>query len=179
MDILSHGLWAALLGKLYRLKTKEKLNLWWAFLWGMFPDLFAFTPGFAWIVWMVTFGRLSFSDLPFREPAVQNGLPILKLTSFLYSVSHSLVIFIIVLLVIMLIRKYLLNLKQILPIAMLGWALHILADIPTHSYRFYPTPFLWPISSFKINGFSWAQPWFMILNYSLMIILFLVLWKKK
>lgn len=60
-----------------------------------------------------------------------------------------------------------------------GWLLHILMDIPSHSYDFYPTPFLWPISDFKINGFHWGTPWFMITNYSLIIISYLILYFLK
>jgi hypothetical protein len=29
---------------------------------------------------------------------------------------------------------------------MRGWLLHILIDIPTHSFRYYETRFPWPIS---------------------------------
>jgi len=61
------------------------------------------------------------------------------------------------------------------PFELLGWLLHILIDIPTHSYSFYPTPFLWPISQFKFDGISWAIPWFMIANYSALALVFLSL----
>jgi hypothetical protein len=39
-----------------------------------------------------------------------------------------------------------------------AWGLHVLIDIPTHSLKLFPTPFLWPLSSFKINGANWGQP---------------------
>lgn len=60
-----------------------------------------------------------------------------------------------------------------------AWFLHILMDIPTHTYRFYPTPFLWPVSDVKLNGFSWATPWFMIVNYSIIILIYLYFYLKK
>jgi hypothetical protein len=65
--------------------------------------------------------------------------------------------------------------------AMLGWLVHILIDIPTHSYQFYPTPFLWPLSSWKFNGISWGQKWFMIANYSTIVIAYAALyfWSRK
>ncbi len=56
-----------------------------------------------------------------------------------------------------------------------GWFLHILIDIPTHSYKFFPTPFLWPVSDLKIDGISWGTQWFMILNYGSLLILYIVL----
>jgi hypothetical protein len=52
-----------------------------------------------------------------------------------------------------------------LPLAYLAWLGHILVDIPTHSKRFFPTPFLWPISDYKVDGISWGVRWFMLANY--------------
>jgi len=45
--------------------------------------------------------------------------------------------------------------------------------ILTHSYRFYPTPFLWPISAWRFHGLSWRTPWFMVLNYSTLLMIYL------
>ena len=180
MDIFSHGLWAAILGKLYKNKTGKKLNLRWAFFWGVFPDLVAFTPSFIWLGWALTLGGMTLGDIPRAhgiEPAGE-ALPIFQVTQLLYNFSHSIVIFVVVLSILVLLR-YALQKKELLYIPLLGWPLHILADIPTHSYRFYPTPFLWPFSEWKFNGFSWGQPWFMIVNYSVMIVLLIVLWRKR
>ncbi|MEA2062212.1 MAG: hypothetical protein U9P14_00815 [Gemmatimonadota bacterium] len=52
-----------------------------------------------------------------------------------------------------------------------AWIIHIMMDIPTHNSRFFPTPFLWPLSDFTVEGFSWGQRWFMILNYSCLLVL--------
>jgi hypothetical protein len=41
---------------------------------------------------------------------------------------------------------------------MLGWLLHIAIDIPTHSFRYYATRFLWPVSDFRIDGIAWRTP---------------------
>jgi hypothetical protein len=41
---------------------------------------------------------------------------------------------------------------------LLGWVVHILMDIPTHSKEFFPTQFLWPFSTFSVNGFNWSRP---------------------
>jgi len=63
-----------------------------------------------------------------------------------------------------------------------GWLVHILIDIPSHSYKFYPTPFLWPFSEWKFDGWSWGAPIFMIINYSLIIgvyVLFYFVNKKR
>ncbi len=58
------------------------------------------------------------------------------------------------------------------------YALHILFDIPGHIDM--PTPILWPISHWHINGFfDWLSwPWFP-LTYIAFILLYIVLWKFK
>ena len=65
---------------------------------------------------------------------------------------------------------------------MLGWALHVLIDIPTHP-DFYNTPFLFPLSDFKnTHGVSWAHPVFMAINYGLLIAAYIGIYiyqKKK
>lgn len=168
MDIFAHGLWSNLAGGYYNLKNekKEKINKFWAVFWGIFPDLFAFSPIFIWSI----LNKYNIKPENF-EPSNPDTLFINNLTHFLYNISHSLIVFVFILGIIFFIKKK-------IYLTFLGWPFHILIDIPTHSYRFYPTPFLWPISDFKINGFSWAEPWFMILNYvSILILYIIVFWK--
>ena len=53
---------------------------------------------------------------------------------------------------------------------LLGWALHILIDIPTHVLAFFPTPFLFPISEYRFSyGIQWSNIYFMIINYTLLL----------
>ena len=47
-----------------------------------------------------------------------------------------------------------------------AWGLHILCDIPTHSTRYFPTPFLWPFPTPYLDGIPWSTPWFMAANYA-------------
>jgi hypothetical protein len=175
MDIFSHGLWAGAAYKAINKKAKRPLNAWLAGFWGMFPDLFAFTIGFVWLFVSLIFGDLSFADLPgpdSAEPAPQDTLPIFLLTSTLYSISHSAVIFLVIFgLAFLVFRRPIWELG--------GWLIHILLDIPTHSYQFYPTPFLWPLSGWKFDGFSWGTLWFLIPNYLAIIAVYLLLRNKK
>lgn len=181
MDVFAHGLWAGAAAKAANKssaiagKIKRPLKVWQAVFWGIFPDLFAFTLPFAWMFWNIAFGNLSFSDFPRPEnvePAARDTLLVFNLTAYLYNISHSLIIFVLIFALFWIVLQR--------PVwEMSGWLLHILVDIPTHSYRFYPTPFLWPISEWKFNGFSWGTPWFLILNYSAIILVYLVLRKKK
>ena len=185
MDIFSHGLWAGVAAKAVNKssgiagKIKRPLKVWYTVLWGVFPDLFAFALPFVWMFWNIIFGGLKFSDFPRSEtvePAVRDTLPVFQIASGLYNISHSLIVFIIIFgLAAVLLRS---KLRRI-PWEMSGWLLHILIDIPTHSYKFYPTPFLWPFSEWKFDGFSWGVPWFIILNYSAIILAYWFLRRRK
>ncbi len=181
MDILSHGLWAAAgaHGSSRLGSSNKRVHPWWAFFWGMFPDLFAFTVPFIALLWNILTGGMAVGDWPRPEqgePPTAHQWPGLLLASTLYQYSHSLIIVLIVAVALLL---YCYLRKKRFPLEMLGWPLHILLDIPTHTYQFFPTPALWPLSQWKFDGYSWAHPVFMVANYSALIIVFLVLRKRK
>lgn len=161
MDIFAHGLWgtAAAIGA--RRKLPLRIRIGWAAWWGVFPDLFAFT-----IPFLAMLGR-RLTDAP--PPPGPHGLPFLSLAWQLYQFSHSLVVFAVVFGLVW-------RLAGRPVYELLTWPLHILMDIPTHTLRFFPTPFLWPVSSFKASGISWGTPWFMMLNHSSLAAVFLLLW---
>lgn len=179
MDIFSHGLWAGAAAKEVNLsprlhtQVKRRLSIPLTMFWGVFPDLFAFTIPFLWIIYQVIAGGSSFEDLrPPQEPAQTDTLPVFKIAHSLYNISHSVPLFLLFFGIIYLILKR--------PVwEMTGALIHILSDIPTHSYSFYPTPFLWPLSDFKVNGFSWGTPWFMVLDISLLILVYALLHRKE
>jgi hypothetical protein len=62
---------------------------------------------------------------------------------------------------------------------MLGWLMHIVIDIPTHSFSYYATRFLWPISDFRIDGIAWWTPWFWAATYVALVVVYFVMWKKR
>ncbi len=160
MDILAHGLWsgAAAYG------ARQKMR--WAGAWGVFPDLFAFSIPTLVNVWH------RFTD-PAFSPRGPHHMPFLDLAWQLYQVSHSLVIFSVVFALVWRLAK-----RPVL--AMFAWGLHILMDIPTHTMRFFPTPFLWPLSSYKASGISWGDPWFMLCNYSALLIVYsFIIWSVR
>lgn len=189
MDVFSHGLWAGAVykginkscrampnGRQAGQKERKPFKVKWAFLWGVFPDVFAFVASFGWLLFNSFSGGEGFGDFHQRvegmEPAVQDTLPIMKFTAMLYNISHSLFIFFVVFGLVRLIFKR--------PVWEMGaWLLHILMDIPTHSYRFYPTPFLWPFSDWKFDGFSWGTLWFIVPNYLILIVVYILLRKSK
>lgn len=177
MDIFSHGLWAGVAGRAINKSQKERrVNVWAMALWGMFPDLFAFAIPFIFIVWSVAFGGHSFGDFggqpAIAEPTNPNAIWLFKLSHVLYNVSHSLIIFAIVFFAVWAYFKQ-------ARLELLGWLLHIIVDVPTHTYAFFPTPVFWPIFDWKFNGFSWGQPWFLVLDYSLLLLAYTFLSRRK
>ena len=58
-------------------------------------------------------------------------------------------------------------------IPFISWPLHILCDIPVHSRDYFPTPFLYPLSDYTINGISFGgNPWVIYTYWSIILILF-------
>ncbi len=184
MEIVSHAFWAATIAKAANKKIKRPIHVWQAAFWGIFPDLLAFSLLSAWVFVQVFFSGLTISNLmpQLRQPGMQQSasvgtsgtmLPIFQWTSFLYNVGHSLVTFALVFGVLFLIFR-----RPIWEVC--GWLLHILIDIPTHSYEHYPTPILWPFSSWKFNhGVSWGTSWVFIINYIAIIVIYFYFWRKK
>jgi hypothetical protein len=194
MDTLAHGLWATAAAKANNRFAQRKFRIGWFVFWGVLPDLFSFTPAVAWLVWQVIIEGIPFAKVPRPEllpPEVRMTFPVFRLSNALYHLSHSLIIFAGIFLLVWAIRRYWLKSRQAVPMngslmsaggpywEMTGWMLHILIDIPTHTRRLYPTPFLWPISDFTIDGISWGRPWFLALNYSSLLIVFLLLRLKS
>ncbi len=166
MDILAHMLWAnygAQAGNLKLKKEKKPLiNLTWVTFWSVFPDLFAFA-----IPIVIAIPAIIMNGFNLTRPDMF-GLP-----ATLYQYSHSLVLWAIIFIFVWILAKR--------PrLELLGWLLHILIDIPSHSATFYPTPFLFPISEYRFkDGISWSNTTFMIINYSLLLIVSLYIFRKN
>jgi hypothetical protein len=152
MDIVSHGLWGGL-----AFGRKRRRDFWSAFLFGIAPDLFSFGL-YIGGSWIEVFDHPDFSSGRHPDPA---DIP--YFVHALYDVTHSLIVFGLIFGLVWFIRK-----RFYLPMA--AWGLHILFDIPTHSDGFFPTPFLWPLSDFYVNGRSWSSPEIFIPDVILLIL---------
>ncbi len=148
MDTLSHGLWG---GLVFGRGSRKDYAL--SFSFGVLPDLLSFGPFF--LAWAVK-GFPRFPGHP-GEPPDPSLIP--AYVHHAYDVTHSALVWTAVFAIAWAIRK-----KP--PRTYRAWLLHILCDIPTHTRRFFPTPFLWPLPTPYVNGIRWGQPWFMVLNYS-------------
>lgn len=153
MDILSHGLWGSLV-----FGRNNRRDFWLAFFFGIAPDLLSFGI-FTVLTWL---GLAEHPEWGSGHPAPES---IPAFVHIAYDWTHSLVIFALAFGLAWFLRKKPFYL-------MLPWGLHILMDIPTHSAQFFPTPFLWPLSDFTVDGLSWSDPRIFIPNISLLIILY-------
>lgn len=155
MDILSHGLYGGV-----AFGRRNWKSFWLSFFFGIAPDLFSFG----------LYMTLSFLELT-GHPRFSSGqhptpdqIPLY--IHALYNVTHSLVIFASIFGVVWFLRK-----KPLWEMS--GWGLHILVDIPTHVDAYFPTPFLWPLSSFHVSGIPWSNPIIFIPNVILIMSLYL------
>jgi len=152
VDTLAHGLWG---GVGFYAAGRRKFAS--AFVLGMAPDLLSFglfhVSQPEWIV-----QRLSGEG---SGPPPLNLLP--EFVSHAYNFTHSLVIWGALFALIWLLRKS-------PPLPFLAWGLHVLCDIPTHGLSYFPTPYLWPLPTPYVQGIPWSTPWFMIANYTALLI---------
>lgn len=150
MDVVSHGLWGGLVFG----RTKRQ-DYWLAFLFGVLPDV-------------LSFGIFMIAQIFGLEPQIEwanqpTNADIPAYVHTLYNYTHSFIIFILVFCLVWLIIK-----RPFTPL--LAWGLHIILDIFTHSDEFFATPFLWPLSNFKIDGTPWSHPLIFFPNWILIII---------
>lgn len=155
MDYFAHGAWS------YLAFYKRK-KVWWAVFFGVLPDTISWVPFFIY--------RLVTQSFGFSKPEL---VMVPDWVHLLYGFSHSIIICAAVFLIVYLV-------KGKVPYFMWSWPLlHILIDVPTHTREFLPTPFLWPISEWRFPGISWGTPWFMALNYTLLISFFVYKIRQK
>lgn len=153
MDIVSHGLWGAIA---FGRKSRSSFRL--AFVFGLAPDLLSFG-----ILWAAA--SLGFSEKPDFSHGTPPESSIPQYVHHLYNVTHSFVVFLIVFLLIwFLLKRPLWELS--------AWGLHVLLDVPTHSFAFFPTPVLWPLFNWKFDGWQWSTPDILIPNYVVLSLLY-------
>ena len=160
MDILSHGLYG---GAAFGRKSKPKY--WLAFFFGIAPDLFSFGI-FSASVWFGFAHGLEWRMGP-PDPSL-----IPQYVHQLYNITHSFITFTLAFFLVWALLKR--------PAwEMLAWGLHVAMDIFTHSDKFFPTPFLWPISDYTFNGVSWSQPAIFFPNVALLALVYGYWWYSR
>lgn len=154
MDVFSHGLWGGI-----TVGRKNRKSFLTAVAIGMAPDVIAFGPFL--VTRLLDQGWAFFSQVGHRP----NLATIPEYVHSIYDVTHSFIVFATAFLIVWAIRR-----KPMME--MLAWGLHICMDIPTHSLAFFPTPFLWPLSDFHVDGVPWSRPYIFYPDWGLLIILY-------
>lgn len=166
LDSLAHGLWAAAAATVAKRTAGLQVRILPFALWATFPDMLAFGPGIAVGLWLRIAGGAGYAESAhgghFHHFHV--GLP-------LYAMGHSLLVFAGVYGLCSLVAR-----RGV--VSPLGWLLHILIDIPTHSYSYYATRFLWPLSNFGFDGVAWWTPWLLWCTYGSLALVYLLMWRK-
>lgn len=160
MDVISHGLYG---GVAFGRKSQKDYIL--AFLIGLSPDVFSFG------IFMVA-RILGFSQEIDFSSGHPDAILVPQYVHILYNFTHSLIIFAAVFCLVWFFMK-----KPYWPLG--AWGLHILVDIPSHSYAFFPTPFLWPVSNFMVDGINWGNPIIFFPNIIILILLYALFFIKK
>jgi hypothetical protein len=161
MDIVAHGLWAGFGAALLRRRRPVPPHTVAAAM-GMaaLPDVMHLLPFVFW--WLLGDGTLAVVRayafaLPGQEPTVP---PLVGLLSHhLHCVMHSAVVAGVVTFISWLVWRT-------LWIPLLGWWLHIVIDVFTHSADYYPSPVLYPFTQRGFDGVAWNTPWMLALNYA-------------
>lgn len=150
MDFLAHALWTQLM--YHQSPLPERLL---AVGLGVAPDALAFGPLMVrqYLAKKRTFGKVD--ETTYDQ--LNRSIP--RWVFRIYDVTHSLPVW----LAGFLIWYWL---AGAVPWPAFAWLLHILVDIPTHTRRFFPTPFGWPFWSYRFDGINWGVRWFMVLNYT-------------
>jgi len=140
MDVFSHGLWGGI-----TVGRRSRKSYWTAFAFGVAPDVVAFGPFFG--------DRLLVHGMDFLQQLGHKPDPAMipAYVHSLYHLTHSYLTFAAAFIIVWIARRKPLH-------EMWAWGLHITMDIFTHNSAFFPTPFLWPLSDFHVDGIPWSRP---------------------
>jgi hypothetical protein len=154
VDIVSHGLWGAI-----TFGRSTRWRFWLAFMIGMAPDVLSF--GILTVAAML--GVAEHQDFNHGTPPPESSIPSVGPSSVQHHAQLgrvSLPVYCGV------------GPGETAGLGTLGVGLHVLMDIPSHPFAFFPTPFLWPISDWKFNGWQWITPYVLIRNVLLLILVY-------
>ena len=159
MDILAHGLWAGAAVMAIAPQRKPRRAIWvWTVVLAVMPDLGHMLPVTGWAM-----STLSGGDwwqyamaVPGLEPAMPEAVRLLA--HHLHCVLHSAVVAAAVTALVW--WRW-----RVLWLPLLGWWLHIVIDVFTHSADFFPSPIFYPFTYWGFDGWAWNQPAALVSNY--------------
>ena len=156
MDFFAHLLWSGIIF------TGPQIYL--ACFCGVLPDVAAFLP------MLFTRGarRTNWRSREGRQQVMES--PVMQQAQKLYNWTHSLVMWGLAIAIGTGIWAALGGGLQNYPWFLFAGVIHIGVDIPTHSTAFFAPAFLTPVSKYRFNGWPWSNKWFMIVNYSSIVV---------
>lgn len=164
MDIVAHALWAGAAVDCLRSRvTISRSEAVTTIALAVAPDLVQLLPLLGW----TAFGTGTLASLaaysvasPGTEPALPAAVQLLA--HHLHCTMHSAIIALAVTMI-----GWIASGRIWFPL--LGWWLHIVIDVFTHSADYYPSPVFYPITMWGFNGIAWNEPWFLTVNYSALL----------
>lgn len=150
MDFISHAMWGGVaFGRRSRKAFLAAAGI------SLLPDLL--TEGLFGILHLMGIG-----DMPSWDMGHPDIVAYPMWAQYLYDGTHSLVVFTLAFFLVWILAR-----KPVWVMA--AWGIHILIDIPTHSMELFPTPFLWPLSDFKVDGVGWGNPIVLVADVLLLL----------
>ena len=174
MDVVSHALWAAAAAEgLRRRGTFTGRDVIVAAAFGAMPDLVGLLPVTAWAVGspdaLDAIGRYV-AAVPGSEPDMAPWAR--HAEHVMHCSAHSLIVLALFALVAW---RY----GSAMRAALLGWALHIALDVPTHSSAYYAVTLFYPISEWRFDGVAWTTPAVLAVNWVLLAATGAALWLSR
>lgn len=173
MDILSHALWAgAAAESLRRTGRLSRRQVAGAVALGALPDLVALVPVIAWaIISSASFDAVVayLTATPGTEPEMAAWA---RMAEHVHCSAHSVVVLAVATIAC---RRWL---PAVLP-AMLGWWMHLLLDIPTHSEEYYAVTLFYPFTRWSFDGIAWTTPWVLAVNYAALLAAYAALFTTR
>ena len=167
MDIVAHALWAGAGGAMLARKVPvSRASLAGIVGFAVIPDVVPVLTVLAYALEQPS--ALSFvvayaTAVPSAEPALPASVA--WVTHHLHCAMHSLV-------VLALVTAAAWAARRAFPLVLLGWWLHVLLDVPTHSADFYPVPLFYPLSERAFHGVAWNEPWALAANYAALALVY-------
>lgn len=174
MDLISHTLWAGAAAEALRRRGYfTRRDVFGAMAFGAAPDLVGAVPVLA----SVASGPEPLHVLYRYAMAVPGTEPILAgwarlLEHHFHCSAHSLVILIVC-------TVLALRFARAIAPSLLGWWLHLLLDIPTHSEEYYAVTLFYPFTEWSFDGIAWTDPAVLATNYALLAAAGISLWLTR
>ena len=137
------------------------------------PDLVALVPVIAWtLTSSSTFDAVVayVTATPGREPAMAAWARLAE--HHIHCSAHSVVVLILAT------AACWRWLPRVAP-ALLGWWMHLLLDVPTHSREYYAVTVFYPLTEWSFDGIAWTTPWVLAVNYAALAAAYLALFATR